>query len=192
MKLRGTAYWAKVQEGNYDEFGGREFYKITVALDDASWVKFNKSGLGLQPKAVSKDEEDTLGVTFRRDVEAKTGIGKNGKKWTIGGGAPKVTMDGEEFDGLIGNGSEVEVVVDVYDAKKIRKKGHRLDEVRILDLVKYEAPEDDDDDYEEEEKPVRKTSTKKKVEEIEEDDEPPFDVDEVEEAPKKKTRKLAF
>jgi hypothetical protein len=186
MKLTGKAYWARVQEGNFDEFGGREFYKITVALDDASWVKFNKSGLGLQPKAVSKDDPDIIGVTFRRDVEPKTGKDKRGKTWSIGGGAPKVTLDGEEFDGLIGNGSEVEVVVETYDTK-IKKKGHRLEKVNIIDLVKYEAPDDDDDD--DDEPPVRKTPAKKHV--VEEDDEPPFDTDE-DEAPKKTKKKLAF
>ena len=148
MKLTGKAYWARVYEGNHDEYGGKEFYKITIVPTDESWVKFNKSGLSLKPKAVEEDGE--LGVTFRRDVHAKTGTDKNGKPWTMGGGAPQVVdEDGDEFDKLIGNGSVVEVAVDVYSIKKgpmKGKKGHRLDGVKVIEHVAYEAPDDDDDD----------------------------------------------
>ena len=148
MKLTGKAYWARVYEGNHDEYGGKEFYKITIVPDDESWVKFNKSGLSLKPKEVEEDGE--LGVTFRRDVHPKKGIDKKGKAWTMGGGAPQVVdEDGDEFDKLIGNGSVVEVAVDVYSIKAgpmKGKKGHRLDGVRVLEHVAYEAPDEDEDD----------------------------------------------
>ena len=148
MKLTGKAYWARVYEGNHDEYGGKEFYKITIVPTDESWVKFNKSGLSLKPKAVEEDGE--LGVTFRRDVHAKTGTDKNGKPWTMGGGAPQVVdEDGDEFDKLIGNGSVVEVAVDVYSIKAgpmKGKKGHRLDGVKVLEHVQYDSTDPDEDD----------------------------------------------
>ncbi len=124
----GEAFWARVYEGNHDEYGGKEFYKITVALSDEGWTKYSKSGLKLQPKAVSSDD-DTQGITFRRDLHPKTGT-YNGKEYSIGGGAPRVVdADGEVMTDLIGNGSKVEVLVNVYDITKgpmKGKKGHRL------------------------------------------------------------------
>lgn len=160
-KFRGKAFWARVYEGNHDEFGGKEFYKITVALDDESWALFNKSGLKLKPKEVSSDD-DTLGITFRRDVHAKTGVDKKGKPWSLGGGAPRVVdVDGDEFDDLIGNGSVVEVLVERYPSK-IGKWGHRLEAVKVIDHVQYEAPDDDEDEEDEvEEEPVKEEPKKK-------------------------------
>jgi hypothetical protein len=165
--LTGKAYWARVYEGNHDEFGGKEFYKITVALDNESWSKYSTSGLGLKPKAISS-EDDTLGITFRRDVHAKSGVGKNGKPWSLGGGPPLViNEDGNEMDDLIGNGSVVQVKIDTYkvaNGPMKGKSGHRLEAVKVLELVSYEPPEDDGDEPEvvEETKPVTKSSSVKK------------------------------
>lgn len=152
--FQGEAYWARVYEGNHDEFGGKEFYKITVALNDESWAKYNKSGLKLQPKPVSSDD-DTPGITFRRDLHAKTGTYKD-KEYSIGGGAPRVVdKDKQEFSELIGNGSVVEVLVNVYDITKgpmKGKKGHRLEAIKVLEHIPYESmdfvddPEEDEDD----------------------------------------------
>jgi len=165
--LTGKAYWARVYEGNHDEFGGKEFYKITVALDNESWSKYSTSGLGLKPKAVSTDDE-TLGITFRRDVHAKSGVGKNGKPWSLGGGPPLVIdEDGNEMDDLIGNGSLVQVKIDTYkvaNGPMKGKSGHRLEAVKVLELVSYEPPEDDAEDevVVEEAKPTTKSSSVKK------------------------------
>lgn len=163
FKFKGEAYYAKVQEGNHDEYGGKEFYKISVALDDESWSKFSKSGLTLKAKELEA-ADDAKVITFRRDVEAKTGVSKKtGKKFTLGGGPPKVTHEGEAFEGLIGNGSVVEVVVERYPSK-IAKFGHRLESITVLDLIPYEPfeeDEDEDDVVETKEEP-KKTTTKKK------------------------------
>ena len=160
----GKAYWARVYEGNHDEYGGKEFYKITVALDNESWSKFNQSGCQLKTKPVESDS-DILGVTFKRDVHPKTGIDKKGKAWSLGGGAPRVVdADGDELTDLIGNTSDVEVLVEIYtiDTGPLKgKKGHRLEAVKVLNLVKYEAP-DDDDDTPESEPEVQEEAPKKK------------------------------
>lgn len=158
FKFTGKAYWARVYEGNHDEYGGKEFYKITVDMDEESVAKFLKSGLKLQLKESEETEEESV-VTFRRDIHPKTGVDKKGRKWSLGGGPPLVTdEDGEEITDLIGNGSEVEVKVERYPSK-IGKYGHRLEAVRVIDLVKYEKPEDDEDE-DEEEAPVKKTPQK--------------------------------
>lgn len=161
----GKAYWARVYEGNHDEYGGKEFYKITVALDGSSWGKFSQSGLSLKVKPVEVDGED--GVTFKRDLHAKTGVDKKGKKWSLGGGTPRVVdEDGQEFSELIGNGSTVEVLVELYQVASGPMKGkwgHRLEAVKVLEHVKYEAPDDDEEIEEPEvEEEAPKTSTKKK------------------------------
>lgn len=163
FKFKGEAYYAKVQEGNHDEYGGKEFYKISVALDDESWSKFSKSGLTLKPKELDAADGQKV-ITFRRDVEAKTGVSKKtNKKYTLGGGPPKVTLDGEAFDGFIGNGSEVEIVVERYPSK-IAKFGHRLESITILDLIPFEPFEDDEDedDVVVTKEPEKKSVTKKK------------------------------
>ena len=165
FKFKGEAYYAKVQEGNHDEYGGKEFYKISVALDDESWSKFSKSGLTLKAKELEA-ADDAKVITFRRDVEAKTGVSKKtGKKFSLGGGIPKVTLDGEIFDGFIGNGSVVEVVVERYPSK-IAKFGHRLESINILDLIPYEPFEEDEDEEDEPvvetKEPEKKSVTKKK------------------------------
>lgn len=181
--LRGKAYWARVYEGNHDEFGGKEFYKITVALDSESWSKYNQSGLGLKPKAVSSDDS-TPGITFRRDLHAKTGKDKNGKEWTLGGGAPRVVdADKQEFSELIGNGSVVEVLVNIYvvGAGPMKgKRGHRLEAVKVLEHIPYESMDFEDD-------PEFADDTPEK----DDKDEAPFDTDEPEKKEEKPTKKAS-
>lgn len=163
--LSGKAYWARVYEGNHDEYNGREFYKITVALDDASWAKYNKSGMSLKARPVSSQDEDApLGITFKRDLEAKVFTDKKtGKTKELGGGAPRVKdADGQVMDALIGNGSDVEVLVNVYKTKTVPvKTGHRLEAVKVVNLIPYD--EFREDDLDEEDEPVKeevKTETK--------------------------------
>lgn len=170
----GKAYYSMVYEGNHDEYGGKEFYKITLALDGSSWSKFNRSGLSLKVKKLDTDSGEEDVVTFKRDVHPKTGVDKNGRPWTLGGGAPRVVDEhGDEFDKLIGNGSEVEVLIDVYTVAKgpmKGKRGHRLDAIKILKHIPYDPDvfEDDFDDLEDEENlegevdtVVEETETKK-------------------------------
>ena len=161
----GKAHWARVYEGNHDEFNGKEFYKITVELDGPGWVKFNQSGLSLKSKPVSSESEE-LGVTFKRDLEAKSGVSAKGKAYSLGGGTPRVVdKEGNEMTDLIGNGSKVEVLVNVYTISKgplKGKKGHRLEAVKVIDLIKYEPMDDDDDVVEDEpEAEAPKSSGKK-------------------------------
>lgn len=155
----GKAYWARVYEGNHDEYGGKEFYKITVALDGESWAKFSKSGLSLKTRPCEEDGDDS--VTFKRDVHPKTGTDKTGKKYSLGGGTPRVVdRDGATFEELIGNGSEVEVLVNVYTIGKgplAGKKGHRLEAVKVLEHIPYEAPDDEDEEETEVETPQEET-----------------------------------
>ena len=155
----GKLYYAMVYEGNHDEYGGKEFYKTTIALDNPSWDKFNKSGLSLKVREL--DGEDV--VTFKRDIHAKTGIDKKGKKWSLGGGPPRVVDEfGDEFSELIGNGSKAEILVEVYEVSSgpmKGKKGHRLEAIKILEHIPYEPNDDEDDEESEVENTQEETET---------------------------------
>lgn len=164
--LKGELFWARVQEGNHDEYSGAEFYKVTLVPDDESWVKFSKTGSSLKTRpAASDDDRDSL--TFRRDLHGKEITDKKtGKKKILGGGPPRVVdADGQPLDPdiLIGNGSVGEVLVEFYSSKATKRVGHRLEAIKVLDLVKYAGSFEEDDDpspEEEDEKPVE-TKAKK-------------------------------
>jgi hypothetical protein len=118
--FRGKAKWAQLTKPDkeYDNF------KINVYLDEDSRKLFATSGLQLTPKT----DEDGEFVVFRRPNY------KQIKKELVNFGPPEVVgADGQ----LIGNGSEVAIKVIVYDSKK--GKGHRLESVKVLNLVPYEG-----------------------------------------------------
>jgi hypothetical protein len=122
--FKGKAKWAQLTKPDkeYDNF------KINVYMDDDSKALFSTSGLQLEPKT----DEDGEYVTFRRPNY------KQIKKELVHFGAPNVVdAAGTPTNALIGNGSVVAVKVVVYDSKK--GKGHRLESVKILDLIPYEG-----------------------------------------------------
>lgn len=162
VRLRGISYWARLYEGQEDEYNDKVFTKITVELDNESWEKYNKSRMKLRPRPVTSDDDAPDGITFRREVEGKMVKSRTGKDKELGGGYPKVVdKNGDEMtsDQLIGNGSLVEVKVSVYDIPSRKLVGHRLEEVKVLELVPYEPY--DEDDEEEEEEPVKEEPKKK-------------------------------
>jgi len=175
--LKGELHWARVYEGNHDEYSGSEFYKITLVPDDESWVKFSKTGSSLKTRPVSSTD-DRKSITFRRDLEGKELTDhKTGKKKVLGGGPPRVVdSEGNEMtsDQLIGNGSEGEVLVEFYSTKKTNRVGHRLDAIRVTKLVKYDPFFEEDDDP---------SPSESMGSEMEEDEE------EVKPAPKKTSKK---
>lgn len=170
VKLKGLAYWAKVFPQNRDltgydntlvDVGGQT--TIDVDLTDMEIAKLNKSGSMLRGTP-SKDNEGLTRVKFKRKWEE-----------TYGGGAPEVIKpDGTpwdyDMDGIIGNGSTVEVILSVYDTSRKNIVGTRLEKVNVTNLVKYEAPE-----FEPEEEPIKvqpKSVKKQPVQELEEDEVP--------------------
>jgi hypothetical protein len=145
VKLTGLGYWAKVFEDNRDltgfenalaDSGGQ--CTIDVDLDAESMAKLNQSKSLLKGKE-SPDNEGLTRVRFKRKWEE-----------TYAGGAPKVVKaDGTAWDydedGSIGNGSTVEVILNVYDTKRKNIVGTRLEKVKVTNHVEY-VPEDDDDE----------------------------------------------
>lgn len=111
-------------------------YKIDVYLDKENLKKFYDSGLQL--KIRSDDEGDY--VTFRRKVDSLL-EGQQEKPKKL------INQEGEyvPFDALVGNGSIVTAKVDVYNLKKIKGTGHRLEAVAVESLVPYEGSGDQSD-----------------------------------------------
>lgn len=145
VKLTGLGYWAKVFEDHRDLTGYEDALKdsggqctIDVDLDASSIAKLNQSKSMLKGKD-SPDNDGLTRVRFKR-------------KWTeaYGGGAPKVVKaDGSVWDfdedGSIGNGSTVEIILNVYDTSRKSIVGTRLEKVKVISHVEYNPDADEDD-----------------------------------------------
>lgn len=127
INLTGTTKWVNGAYGGLFEpdpkYGN---FVVRLYPDPASWDKFKKSGLRLEPKT----DEDGDYVQFRRAEQ------KLMKKELVNFGRPKVFFkEGVEPTRNIGNGSTIEVNVAVYDTRE--GKGHRLESVKVIELVEF-------------------------------------------------------
>lgn len=174
--FRGRASYAKVYEP--DEYKGQEFWKINLHPDKEVVKEIKDSGTQVRPKL---DNEESSGVsgpyfTFRRPLSAKIKdqvvqfnppeiFDKDGK-------AIMVYVDdkavGEKV--YIGNGSEVEVTVEIYDTQM--GKGTRLRSVKIIDLIKYDPNSKEEVQKDEPEVREQKGSTTEKSRKTLDDDIP--------------------
>lgn len=129
----GIANWAKLFERNRDN---SEYHEATdgitcldLILDQEAITTLKETGSRLRPRMT----EEGMVVKFRRPWAHP--------KIEAFGGAPKVVdhEDNPWDDSVsIGNGSRVEVFFVVYDTPM--GKGTRMEGVRVLELVEYEAP----------------------------------------------------
>lgn len=131
--LSGIAMWAKLFERNRDR---GEFYESTdgmttidLLMEKEELDKLKASGSRLRPKVT----DEGLTVKFKRPWIHSGGISD------FGGPPQVVDSDGNDWDDSVsvGNGSTVEIAVDVYDTQM--GKGTRLAGVKVLDLVEYES-----------------------------------------------------
>lgn len=146
VKLTGLAYWSRVFEDNRDltgfedalkDVGGQTCIDVDLDADNMALLRKSKS---MKRGTDSPDNDGLTRVRFTRKWEDR-----------IAGGAPKVVKaDGTVWDldddGPIGNGSEVEVVLSVYDTSRKAIVGTRLDKVKVLKHVVYDPDADDDDE----------------------------------------------
>jgi hypothetical protein len=152
LRMTGKAYWCKVYEP--DTAFGASNYKLDFVPDEESMAKFKASGI---QKAVKEDEKGKYFQLVRPDFKLIKGAVINFTGPVIEDKEGKVIVDYINKDTgrrvysydakdknsivrrgtpiLIGNGSTVEVKVAVYDTFK--GKGHRLETVRVLDLIEY-------------------------------------------------------
>ena len=127
--FRGKAVFPMVVKP--DNFRGKEFWKIGLKMDEPSLALYKRSGLGLKMRKLDSDKELSPYVVFRRN-----------KIMTIKG--KDVELDPPHIEGWnpsevqLGNGSQVEITVEVYDTS-YGNKGHRLMSVKALEVVPYEG-----------------------------------------------------
>jgi hypothetical protein len=126
--LKGKGKWAKLFEQNKDNnedfHGPGGAYTLVLYLDKEELDKFAATGSRVSPKT----DEDGVFLRLKRkhnhpSIEA------------LGGPPQVVDADKNAWDpGVpIGNGSELEVAVTVYDTRM--GKGTRLEGVRVLEHV---------------------------------------------------------
>lgn len=170
FKFTGKLFWCKVYEGYHDEYNGKQFYKVTMELDDESEALFNQSKLKLKHRDMEWEGDDIKVLTFRRDLDGKTFKDKKGNMVTLGGGAPRVVdANGDVMteDQLIGNGSLGEILVERYIPKNMPSMvGHRLEAIKVTKLIPYEPAEFNEDEGDEApvvetKSPEKKTPAKK-------------------------------
>ena len=119
ISLTGTASWCKglfEPDTKFDEAG---VYSFEFTPDEASLEVFKNSGSRIKI-------QDNGGIRLRRKAPD---------------GQPEVLFEGDPWDGskMIGNGSHVTVVIDVYDSRM--GKGTRLEGVRIDELEEFDETE---------------------------------------------------
>lgn len=188
IKVKGIASYAQIYRP--DEFRGASNWKINLHPDAENIQLIKDAGIQLTLKDRAVDNADGKFFTFKRPVEKNFGdsttffappavYDKDGKpivEYYQDGRVVTSSRESDEFDRkgepvLIGNGSLVELTIEVYPTKAFGH-GNRLVDVKILDLVEYEEadPDEDEDDN---------------------DGKPPFDVDDEDEEEKPKQRKSA-
>ena len=122
--LTGVAHWAKLKtpDEKYNT------WSLDLSLDDKGREAFNKSGLQLETKINEKGNFEY--VRLRRPVSRLI------KGELVKFNPPTLLdKDSKPFDDLVGNGSKVTCKVVFYDT--VKGKGHRLESVRVEDLVEY-------------------------------------------------------
>ncbi len=143
--FNGIAEWAKVQPHQRDKKYDR--YAINVVMDEETMKRFRASGAQIMIRQ-NNDEDKTEYGQFHRPHSNLI------KGEVVTFGPPQVFLAGDEpeddddqdykrFDGEIGNGSEITVKIVVYDT--VKGPGHRLQAIRINNLVVYDPPKKDVD-----------------------------------------------
>lgn len=171
-KFVGRIAWAHLYSP--DDFRGQESYKMSFYPD--ADVEAQMKAAGLQNKFKDDDggKSGVSGkfVTLRRPVKKEFQDGETffGPPEILDKAGKKIVFYKDEGDGnferegepvLIGNGSTVEVTLEIYQTKRFGA-GSRLKSVKIIDLIEYDPDAEEEVEPEvEEEKPAEKG--KKKV-----------------------------
>lgn len=119
MELKGTGNWFNSLFKADTKFNEDGVYSFEFIPDNASLAKFKESGS-------RKKIGENGGIRLSRNAVD---------------GTPEVIFEGKEWeaDKMVGNGSHVTVVIDVYDSRM--GKGTRLEGVRIDELVEFDESE---------------------------------------------------
>lgn len=122
-EFSGIAKWAKLHTPD------KKFqnYEIDLFVDDETLKAIKATGVQLKVR----EDKDGQFIKFRRPASKKR------KDKLVEMGPVKVIKDGKRFTEEVGNGSEVTVLIQVYDTMK--GPGHTLEMVKIDKLVAYDG-----------------------------------------------------
>lgn len=145
FKFTGTAFWASVTKPN-DQSGQ---YQVDISIDDDTADMLSSLGITIKSEEEQEDSKGNIGkhvgtendrgrfVTCKRSLQFKS---KDGMVTSL---PPPKILDSKlkelPKDTLIGNGSRVNVVANVYHWKFRGTKGVSLgfSALQVLDLVPY-------------------------------------------------------
>jgi len=131
----GKVKWAQ-NIRDADDFRGQQRWKISQILEGEELKRFKDLNFRIK----IRDDEDGVMVVWSRPVSKDFG------KQIVEFLPPVVEWDnGEEFEGLIGNGTIARVESSVFPLDD-GSKAHRLEKIVILDLVEYDGGGMDADD----------------------------------------------
>ena len=131
--LKGKANWAKLfphyKDKNEDFHGPGGAYTVDLIVEQEELEKYTSTGGRVRPRVTDEGVVLKLKRKHTHHIE------------DFGGTPQVVDKDGNDWDGtMLGNGTEVEAAITVYDSKT--GKGTRLEGVRVLDLVEMPPMED--------------------------------------------------
>lgn len=151
-RFTGRVAWVKVYEP--DEYKGTKKWKVPFYPDEETMQAIKDAGIQLRVKEDSGEKSGVSGkyVTFTRNTTANYGKGPEDL-------APPMIRDkdsvilvkyDDDFERvgepvLIGNGSVVELLVEVYPTKNFGN-GQRIKEVKIIDLIEWDPEEASDNE----------------------------------------------
>jgi hypothetical protein len=135
--LTGKIMWAKGLYVPQRFEDGPLMYTFPFYPDDGSLAIFEEMKKKYKLRNNIRSDDKGKFMVLRRPHDAREYEGKV----IFEGGAPKVlNADGSPFDPdvIIGNGSKVSVLLEVYGTE--RTGGSRVEKVKVLELVPYEGP----------------------------------------------------
>lgn len=125
VEVTGPCKWARLYKSNMDtKFGER--FAVSLYPDKKSIQMLKESGF----RGKERNDEDGLFFKFSRDNISQI----EGK-----GGPPEVLYKGKPFDKLIGNGSVLKLLLEIYPSKY--GVGSRIKTVDVIEHVQYENAE---------------------------------------------------
>lgn len=154
LKFKGTAAWCRLYDGQEDDFNGVKSWKMnfypdidTIALMKAAGIQLKlkdddgeKSGVSGKYFVLKRPLEKEFSGEIQKFLPAEISD-KDGTimKYKVNDDALGFEEVGERIH--IGNGSTVEVTLEVYPTKRYGN-GTRLKSLKILDLIEWIPPED--------------------------------------------------
>lgn len=145
LKFKGLAAWCRLYPGQEDDFRDEKKYKMNFYPSKEVDQQIKEAGIQTRPKEDDGEKSGVAGryYTFKRELEREfSGVVQQLEPVKVYDKDGKLYLDNKPS---IGNGSLVEVTLEVYETKRFGK-GCRLNSVRILDLIEYVRPDSDDDE----------------------------------------------